>query len=154
MNIDLTVEQYVRLLKMLYLGTWMTDAFNAEPSGEFDDLEQYMLSLAKEAGLDGHVAYDEEKKTYSYTGEFEKSSNVTQIINQYDEDVFWYELTHRMAKRDFVRAHGAAMIGKMSILERFELEDQYIKWYEDEFGTNGIENLAVVDMTRMPGVNE
>jgi hypothetical protein len=154
MKVDLTEKQYDRLLKMLYLGAWMTDAFNVEPSGEADDLEQYVLALAKDFGLGNYVVYDEEKKTYSYAGEFEKSSGVTQIINQYDEDVFWYELTRRMAKRDFIRAHGAAMIGKMSILERFELEDEYIKWYEDEFGTNGLENLAVVDMTRMPGPNE
>lgn len=146
MEIDFTEKQYARLLKVLYLGTWMTDTFDTESSNESDDLEQYVLSFAKDFGLKDHVTYDEDLKAYSYTGEFEKSSGVRQIINEYDENVFWYELIHRMAKRDFMRAHGTGTIGKMSIKERFEREEEYIKWYEDEFGTNSIENLAVVDM--------
>lgn len=147
MEIDFTEKQYAWLLKVLYLGTWMTDAFNTESSNESDDLEQYVLSFAKDFGLKDHIAYDENLKAYSYTGEFEKSSGVRQVINEYDENVFWYELVHRMAKRDFMRAHGAGTIGKMSIEERFGHEEEYIKWYEEEFGTNSIENLAVIDMT-------
>ncbi|OPX97209.1 MAG: hypothetical protein A4E62_00061 [Syntrophorhabdus sp. PtaU1.Bin002] len=154
MKIDFTEKQYIRLLKVLYLGTWMTDAFNTESSGECDDLEQYVLSFAEGFGLKDHVTYDENLTTYSYAGEFEKSTGARQVINEYDENVFWYELIHRMAKRDFMRAHGVGIIGKMSIEERFEREDQYIKWYEDEFSTNSIENLAVVDMTCICDHNE
>lgn len=154
MKIDFTDKQYIQLLKVLYLGTWMTDAFNAEPSGESDDLEQHVLSFASDFGLKDHVAYDENLKTYSCTGEFQKSSGVTQMIGQYDEDVFWYELTHRMAERDFIRVYGTEAIGKMSIEERFERQEEYIKWYEEEFGTNGIEHLAVVDVRCIPDRNE
>jgi len=154
MKIDFTNKQYIQLLKILYLGTWMTDAFNAEPSGECDDLEQHVLSFASDFGFKDHVAYDENLKTYSCTGEFQKSSGVTQMIGQYDEDVFWYELTHRMAERDFIRVYGTEPIGKMSIEERFERQDEYIKWYEEEFGINGIEHLAVVDARWTPDRNE
>lgn len=147
MRIEFTEKQFFSLLKILYLGTWMTDAFNPESSGEFDEVEQHVLSFAKDLGLEDHVLYDEKMKIYAYTVEFEKSTGVTQTINQYDEDVFWYELAHRMGERDFLRAYGAEAIGKMSIEERFKRQEGYIKWYEQEFGANGIENLAVVDLT-------
>ncbi len=147
MKIDFTDKQFVCLLKILYLGTWMADTFNPEPSGEFDDLEQHILSSAEGFGLKDQIPYDENLKAYSWNVEFEKSSSVAQTISQYDEDVFWYELIHRMGERDFLRAYGADAIGKMSIEERFRHQEEYIKGYEEEFGANGIENLAVVDIT-------
>ncbi len=145
MKIDLTEEQYVKLLKVLYLGTWTTDAFEGEWSGEFSDLEQQVFSYAKDFALEDRVVYDGDTKTYSYAPEFEKNSGVVQIINAYDDDVFWYELVHRMAERDFIRAHGTGTIGRMSIDERFQRADEYVSWYEEEFGAHDIENLAVVD---------
>jgi len=44
------------LLKMVYLGSWMANSAKDEPNGEYDAIEQYIFSLAKDFGLDKHIA--------------------------------------------------------------------------------------------------
>lgn len=59
---------------------------------EFEELEQYILSFCKDFGMDDSVEYDEDLKMFFLSGEFLDGSGVEELIDEYNNDVFWDEL--------------------------------------------------------------
>ena len=77
MKIELTKEQYENLLEVVYLGNWMINAIRSGNKGDeriekYDDIEQYILSFAKDFRLANFVEYNEELKQFFHTREFEE----------------------------------------------------------------------------------
>ena len=65
MKIDFTAEQFELLMKGLYLGNWLVRSTEEESSDtELDGIEAYILSFAKDFGLERYVDFDEEEKRY------------------------------------------------------------------------------------------
>ncbi len=52
-NITFTTRQYWDLLKLVYLGSWLTEAVRGdeEKTESFEELEQYIYSFAEKASL-------------------------------------------------------------------------------------------------------
>ena len=65
MEIKLTKEQYENLLKLVFMGSWMANAFRVKDTvKKFEELEDYIYSFAKDFGLENYVEYDEKFKKY------------------------------------------------------------------------------------------
>ena len=142
MKIEFTKDQFKNLIKLIYLGNWMINAFRTEDIvKEFEDLEGYIYSFAKEAGLDKYAIYDKESKKYYPTSALEEE--VDQYIDEYKDETFWEELIYRLGGRDFVEKYGVEAIKKMTWEERIKKEHPFIEKYADEFEKNGIANLVI-----------
>ena len=144
MNIAFTKEQYENLVKLIYLGNWMVNAIRIDDAvKKFEDVEQYIHSFHKDFGLERYVMYDQELRKFFPTNELETESDVEEYRDDYEDEVFWSELTDRLARRDFIREHGEAVIRKMEPMERMKKEQPFIDKYDDELHKHGIERLEI-----------
>jgi hypothetical protein len=110
---------------------------------KYEDLTHYIYSCANKAGFNKYFEFDEELKKFFPTREFEEDSEIEQIIDDYNEEVFWNELIFRLAGRDLIRKYGRDAVKDMSLEERAEKEYPLLQMYEEEFIKNGIENLEI-----------
>ena len=146
MKINFTKNQYEDLVKLVYLGAWMINAHRTDDAvNRYEDVEQYILSFHRDFGMEKYIGYDEELNKYFPTGEFEDDTDVDEYKEEYNNDTFWDELIHRLARRDLIREYGETGVFTMSLEEIMEKEQPFIDKYEEEFGINGIENLEIKD---------
>lgn len=144
MKINFSRDQFETLLKTLYLGIWMANAYDDDPEdNEFFDLQRYLLGFAKDFGLEDHVAYDEKKKIYYPSETLAEDETLNLLIERYDDFTFLDKLIYNLAGRDMLNKHGEKAIEKMSDEEFFKEEALFVEKYQKEFAKNGIKNLTV-----------
>ncbi len=143
MKINFTKAQYETLIKAVYLGNWVVNSTEGETVDEdFDALEEYILSFAKDFGLDQYVEYDEGEKKFYASRELEEGE-IEDQIQRYDDYTFWDKLIFNLAERDLIRKYGERAVEKMADADRFEKEQEFLEKYEQEFSRNGIRNLVI-----------
>ncbi len=151
MKVKLTMdrEQYENLLRLAYLGNWMINGIRT--GGEQDEfieaynqLLQFLLARAYEAGMDDIVEYSEEYGKWLPTGAFTEETEIAEYIDEYNDDNFWEELVYRLAERDFTTRYGEETARAMSLDEYIEKRHPFLEKYEEEVTQNGIENLYLI----------
>lgn len=150
-KIEFTKKQFKTLLKLVYLGNWIA---NAQRDGsvenphkeEYEKLENYIFSFAKQFGLDEWVN-DEDAADGKFfpTRFFEEETDVQELIEEYDKETFWDELIHLLGDRDFYRHYSREEIRKMTQDERFNKLYEFIDRWADEMAEYGIERLKIDD---------
>ena len=145
MKINFTKKQFKTLLKMAYIGNWMVNGVRSGRKGdeqikEYEDLERYIFSFAKDFGLEKYI--DDEDGEIFPSRELEEGET-RELIDYYDEDIFWGEISDRLAMRDFYRKYGADAISKMDTRERIEKDHPFLEKYWDEIGKHGIDRLEI-----------
>lgn len=148
MEMELTKDEYRLLLDMVYVAEWVMTSHKIEEDERvqpYKHVEQKILSYAMGLGLGNLVEHDEKHDEYMPTSEFEEALASTAIVEDYEDDVFWHELCHRLAQRDLIRKNGLKKIQKMDPMERMMEEDRLAEEYDSEFVENGIENFILVE---------
>ncbi|PID52747.1 MAG: hypothetical protein CR972_00310 [Candidatus Moraniibacteriota bacterium] len=145
MKINFTKKQFDTLLKMAYISNWIVNAARTGREGdeyitEYVDLKDYIFSFAKEFGLEKYI--DEDDGKLFPTRELEEGE-AHEFIDNYEEDVFWNEISDRLARRDFFRKYGEEKISQMEIGERIEKTYPFLEKYGDEIEQHGIERLEI-----------
>ena len=143
MKIEFTQKQYEALLKIVYLGSWMASSTKEKPEREYENIEQYILSFAKDFNMEKFVGFDKKQKSYYPSEEFENSTDVVQQIDDYDEYQVWETLVLSLSHRDIVKKYGEKKVEQMSEDELLEKEFPLIQKYEEEFREHGFDNLYV-----------
>lgn len=145
MTIDLTREEYRQLLDMVQIARWVLHARKTEipPETEaYNDLEQKIASYAPDVEMEDAIVYDEHLEGFFPTAEYE--AEFLSYIDEYDNDVFWGELSSRLADRDLLDTEGEERVLSMEPFERVlklaTLEEKYIQ----EFSKHGIRNLMIL----------
>lgn len=145
MKIEFTKKQFENLMKLVYLGNWMANAHRADDEIEkYNELESYVFSFGKDFGLEKYVD-DEEAGDGEYypTRFFEEETDVDELREEYDNEIFWTELAQRLGERDFVKKYTKKDWNKMSLVDRFSKRQECeVKW-EEEFEKNGVERLEI-----------
>lgn len=149
MKVDLTKKQYESLVMAITAGSSVygiladnvSDSYQKQYK-QLDDLADYFLSLADEFGASEFT----EEFMGSLIMNDKLAAKLHQAIEDYNDDVFWYELEVRLGKRDFGRTMTAAeraeiIKGKGWLPER--IRSIYEKWGQ-EFEKHGIERLEIV----------
>lgn len=146
MKINITKKQYESLAKIVYLGNWMA---NAQRTGspedlrlkEYEEISEFIFSLAPQFGL---------SEQYEYELEFSDSDDITEVSRlheEYDEEMFFDELPHRLGERDFYQKYTEGEIVAMSDEERFTKRYDLVDVWGDELIEHGIDRL-VIDKTK------
>ncbi|GBF50782.1 hypothetical protein LPTSP4_23090 [Leptospira ryugenii] len=151
MNLELSLEQYETLLKLVYMGDWVISTLQAkervEDEGDNDsryaDVVRHIFQQAEAVGLGNIVQIDQNNGEPYLTREFEEESGLVDILEDYEDEVFWQSLIERLAHRDFIRHFGETAITEMAIEERIEKETPFHDFWANEFHENGVENLKV-----------
>ncbi len=135
-TLELTEEQYRRLLLAINLGlrTIVKDDDGIEIA--LVDIEQYILSFSKEFNSSNLSVYDPESGFYLNTKELK--SKTEELINYYNDHIFRYELTKRLARRDIKLSGKTEEELTASEIEQIELK------YLDEFIENDVNNLQLL----------
>ena len=143
MKINFTKNEYRLLLDMVEMAEWVLNSHRTDPSDEvkeYSEVYQKILSHAKEMGFENLITYDENLDGYYATAEYEESEHM-RYIEEFEDDVFWEALPHRLAVRDLVEQFGEKGYREMEFEERvskiLDLEEIYNKELEE----NGIDNL-------------
>lgn len=150
MNITFTKEQFKILLKLVYLGNWMANAYrDGSPEdphiSDYEDIENYIFSYAPQFGLAEYMSHEAGNGVNFYpTNAFEEETDVHNLHDEYDEEAFWDELCDRLGERDFHRKYSTKEIESMSGDERFLKLQECIIAYEEEAEDRGIERLEIM----------
>ncbi len=148
MKINFTKKQYLTLIKLIYLGTWITNAHRTEDIiEEFEDLEQYILSFARDFGMEDEVVYDDEIGKFFLDEEFIVNSGIEEIIDEYDNETFWEELIHRLSERDLNERYGEDALSNMALEDVLMKKMPLLEMYDTEFSENGLVNLRLIKGT-------
>ncbi|WP_210366594.1 hypothetical protein [Bacillus sp. REN3] len=139
MKIELSQEQYLTLAKLLQLANWPLGltAAGEELARKAEGLEQYILSLADDFSLRDQVFFDREEECYHLVERLKEK--VELIIDEYEEYVFWDQLTHKLATIDLKKQIKMDSTIDEKINRMFQLKEQYEKY----FLKNGLENLTI-----------
>lgn len=140
MELQLTNEQYARLIKLIYLGDWMLNSFRFDRIEDYDELSQLIFSQAKNCG---HESYFEEDENHLFfpTGEFDEE--MSHYINEYNDFNLFNDLMHALAHRDVINDLGEKKLEAMDHDQYLEKEAPYLEKYAEEFEKNGIDNLYI-----------
>ena len=146
-QINLTKEQYKSLVELVSLGHWMANSSRAKTIKKYDDMEQLVLSFARQAELQDCIDYDGETKMHFPLREFEETV-LFPLKDEYDDGTFWDELARRLADRDMLKQFGEEELARMPSEERNEVHDALVGKYEDECVEHGLDRLEVSSWTR------
>ena len=138
MNINLNPEEYRKLIELTYLGEWMINSQH-DPEFEDEDAGRILQKLLSATPSAENISQDEETGEYYMTSEWIEHL-LESYIADYDDHVFWDELTERLAARDLARSRGVSMedINRDDdLLELRPLEEKY----RNELEERGIERL-------------
>lgn len=144
-NITLTNKQFKALLKAVYLGNCMANAYRTDDmQKDYEGIEDYIFSLAPQFGLEKYVDHeDSDGDRYYPTNSFEQTTDVRKLHEAYDEETLWDELADRLGERDFASKYSAEEIKKMSREEWLTKLDACIDLYNEEFEKFGLERIRV-----------
>lgn len=145
MTIDLTPAQYTTLLKLVYLGEWMSNGIRVEEERDerVHQVAQHFYSYAAEAGAGDCVEYDKLHRQYFPTQALDEDPDVVRFREEYDGEIFWDELIERLAMRDFSERYGNQQWLGGTIPQTSEQQSGFIEKYAREFEQNGVENLVL-----------
>ena len=148
MKISLNQEEYRRMVKMGeladcifgLLGDFVSDEYKKE-SDQITKLQSRILGYAKD--------FDCEDLTESYEGEniFKEKEfdKIMEIMDDYDDYVFWDKLEKRLSDRDMDRELSEAEKEKVKSDVRFWIEksEEYYQKYREELEKYGIDRLEI-----------
>jgi hypothetical protein len=149
MNIEITTKEYRDLLDILHLADVVMSGHRREEdirTGRHRALIQKLYALAKEQGLDQLIDYNEGTNRYAFTEDFERSTLVHAVINEFGDHLFWDELIDKLSMRDAMQVVGGIdSLNAMNDSDRQHLEGPIRQRYIEEFTANGVANLAIIE---------
>ena len=141
---DITNKEYRLLLNMLQIADWILHAHTVNsPDDEYTALIQKFLVMAKDYECGDLVKYYEKKKAYYPTNEYLLSDEVQGPIDEHNDEIFWDELTDRLARRDVMREVGIKEYRELERLERSRRLLKAREKYNEEFSTQGLKRLEL-----------
>lgn len=120
---------------------------------EYKKIFRNFLKFIYESGLHHLAEYDPGLQDYFPTQAFDNddTNEVTQLIHDYDEDLFWEELKYRYFDLLYMKKHGEKkMIGKMRVNMILE-ESALFQQVEDAIEESG---LGAFELTKIKDKDE
>jgi len=144
-TISLSKKQFEALMKVVYLGNWMANAYRTEDmKKDYEGIEDFIFSLAPSFGLDQYMDHEEtDGNRYYPTRSFEEDTDVHVMHEAYDEESMWDKLADGLGERDFFEKYTQEEIKHMSRGERFAKLTECILIYEIEFEKYGLRRIRI-----------
>lgn len=146
MLMNISKEEYRLLVEMIQVADYVMHAHQAEPSEETEDYRAFrkkVFSNYKKMGLDDLFTFSEKHNDYIETEDSLADSRHMAIMENFVENEFWAQLSHRLAMRDLFEQEDEEAIKAMDselLMER--LAEMGVK-YDEEFEAHGLERIAI-----------
>ena len=148
MKIEFSKNDLKTLLELLYFGDYMFSSSENDYPDKKKDYKKTMQKIfqeAKKAGLEKHVA-PIDKDELGFSGELDGNEIINDVIENYNNESFWMELSSRLGVRDMAEKIEEEEYAQMDNMERFNLRMEAEGVYEREFTKYGLKNLKVLNM--------
>jgi hypothetical protein len=146
-GLALTPEQFKTLLRMVYIANTIANGHRDDGDflKDYDDLEQYIFSRAKEAGFpaatERHQIDGEEHHHPSRI--FEEDIEVNTLLDAYDLYIVFDLLSDKFAERDIEKKYGPNAKDRMPEKDYDELLVEHAEEYQQLLATNGFKNIKI-----------
>ena len=143
MELPFTKNELERLLELATLGEEMLNGHRpeGEASAPHGAALQKLYALADDERLGYLVAVDEKADILAPSEAL--LSRIDDEVRDYDECVFWDELSIRLAERDVREELGAAVFDALPPDERRGKVDAAVRAYDLEFDRQGLKDLRL-----------
>ena len=143
-TIEINSKHFHNLIKAVYLSDWVINAHRMSDEIDSDSrsFEQYMLGTLYNAGCKDLIEFDPRLNIYLVNRNLEES--FCELIDDYDDETFWAELSSRLAARDYYeknepKNNETDKEREKRITAIFSIEDKY----HEEFEKDGIARLKI-----------
>lgn len=155
MNIEISTKEYRDLLDILHIADVVMSGHRREEDKRTERhraLIRKLYTLAGGEGLDRLMSYNESAHKYVPTAEFEQSTLAHTVTDEFGDHLFWDELISRLSVRDAAQiAGGIERLNAMSDRDRQAVEGPIRQRYIEEFTTNDVANLEVIERFSIGG---
>ena len=114
-----------------------------EKTKKNSELTQKIYDYSKEAGCEDILQYNKEMSEYYATMDYEESGLHMQLIDKFEDNVFWDTLSRQFAIKSLIEQECEESVENMDFEERalslMELESKY----DQEFSDHGLKNIKV-----------
>ncbi len=144
MQIEFTREQFLELMKIVFLGEFVING-QLLPDGWKDEpmkLKEYIVQKAVDAKILDHLEYYEWSKCHDYS--HKKSEEFFDLVKEYCDQDFHEELIEIVSHKMLHKKHGEWAINVMSAGKYDQLFGAMTETVQDDFIENGYENLTLV----------
>lgn len=136
---------------MIYIANTVTNGHrDSDYLKEYDELEQYIFSRAKDAGFPAatwrHKIAEEEHHHPSRI--FEDDPEMGNILDEYDTHIAFELLAERLAERDIERKYGPNAKDRMPADDYEELLVEIEDAHTKEFEEHGFANIVIETPTK------
>ena len=141
MQIDLTNEQYRKLLVLIFLGEWMANTADAQETELTDvqDVADYLYTMAPQFGAEDWVEYCNE--CGGHHGNQTMEDALVPVLNDYEEETFWDMLSYHLAYRDVMLTSGPDReLSSAMEMRLWRRKEQY----DQEFQKHGLDHVRLV----------
>ena len=145
MKIDFTKKEYQRLVDLLMIADWILHAFDPDEDPEtkqYKEVIQKIYTHAPDMKCDDIVAYDDELKGFCPTPEYEEESGVMDFLEEYEENLFWFGLAHRLAVKTILEEEGGESFQNLSEHEQAAKIIPLETRFAEELFENGLTNVT------------
>ena len=145
MKIEFTKKELKFLIELLYFADYMSCVSEDEYPEKITNYEKILQKVRKiafENGLDDYVE-PFEKNEYVFSHGIEGDEVINEIIDNYDNDNFWFMLAMKLALRDILEKMTPDEYFKLDDKKKLTMKFEQEEIYEREFSKYGIKNLRI-----------
>jgi hypothetical protein len=148
MHLRLTEQQLATLMEMISLAAEVA-SLNRKPGAEgkfraYEEFEDSILEKAKLKGFADIIEFDEQAQRHRISMDYLTKSYVQECLDEMRNEIFWEELTLRLAERDIIKQIGVPVWTALTEEQQRQRTAPIERRYWDEFTAKGIDNLHVV----------
>ena len=148
MHLRFTEEELGALIDMVSLAAEVA-SLNRRPGARekfahFEGLENSILEKVTHLGFGDIIEFDEAQQRYRVSTDYLTRSFVQESLDEMRNEIFWEELTLRLAERDVIRKIGLPAWNSLDEKARRERTSSIEKSYWEEFTTRGIDTLHLI----------
>ena len=147
MKIEFTKKELKSLIELLYFADYMSCVSEDEYPEKIKNYEKILQKVRKiafENGLDDYVE-PFEKNEYVFSHGIEADEVINEIIDNYDNDNFWFMLASKLALRDVLDKMTPEEYFKLDDEKKFTIRLEQEEFYEREFSKYGIKYLRILN---------
>lgn len=148
MHLRFTEEELGVLIEMVSLAAEVA-SLNRRPGAKesfarFEALENTILEKVTHLGFGDIIEFDEVHQRYRVSTDYLTRSFVQEALDEMRNEIFWEELTLRLAERDVIRKIGLPAWNSLDEKTRKEHTGPIEKNYWEEFTKRGIDTLHLI----------
>lgn len=148
MHLRLSEDELATLIDMVSLAAEIS-SLNQKPGSEeqaaaFESLEDKILERARSQGFSDIIEIDPERDKHRVTSAYQDSSYVQECIDEMRNEIFWDELSFRLAERDLIKSIGEDEYLSLTDEKRAEILTPKQKIYWERFASEGLNHVHLV----------